>query len=187
MKVSSPVLPKKTASYGLKFAVSEAAAFGEVLARAGIVYVDAGVLALHVAGDPTYLDLTRIVLGGMRDGRFEGRTSAVTVYQLLSGAYRSGHSEAAERVESLLTALSGLEIVPVSAAIAHQAAQVRAQIGGDLTRAIHIATALAGDSEIYVTRRTKLRRIAGLGVAQLDAHLSETGETGSGIQPAGGA
>ena len=147
--------------------------FRQMLVEAGVVYVDAGVLALHLAGDPHYLPLTRVVLGGLRDGEFEGRTSAVTVYQLLVEPYRSGHEQTAERVEMLMAALPGLEIVPVSPTIARQAAQVKAQIGGGLTRAIQIATALAGDAEIYVTQRSALRRIAGLRVAQLDAHRQD--------------
>jgi len=150
--------------------VNEVAAFRKVLAEAGIVYVDAGVLALHLVGDPTYLPLTRAILGGLRDQEFTAFTSAITIYQLLVEPYRSGHEATAERVEVLVAALQGLEIVPVSATIARQAAQVKAQIGGGLPRAIQIATALAGDSDIYVTRRSTLRRIAGLGVAQLDAY-----------------
>jgi predicted nucleic acid-binding protein len=150
--------------------VNEVAAFRRVLAEAGIVYVDAGVLALHLVGDPGYLPLTRAILGGLRDREFTALTSAITIYQLLVEPYRSGHEATAERVEVLVAALQGLEIVPVSATIARQAAQVKAQIGGGLPRAIQIATALAGDSEIYVTRRSTLRRIAGLGVAQLDAY-----------------
>lgn len=150
--------------------MNEVAAFRKVLAEAGIVYLDAGVLALHLVGDPRYLSLTRAILGGLRDGEFTAFTSAITIYQLLVEPYRSGHEETAERVEVLVAALQGLEIVPVSATIARQAAQVKAQIGGGLPRAIQIATALAGDSEIYVTRRSTLRRIAGLGVAQLDAY-----------------
>jgi predicted nucleic acid-binding protein len=150
--------------------VSEVAAFRKVLAEAGIVYVDAGVLALHLVGDPRYLSLTRAILSGLRDREFTAFTSAITIYQLLVEPYRSGHAATAERVEVLVAALRGLEIVPVSATIARQAAQVKAQIGGGLPRAIQIATALAGDSEVYVTRRSTLRRIAGLGVAQLDAY-----------------
>lgn len=150
--------------------MNEVAAFRKVLAEAGIVYVDAGVLALHLVGDPRYLSLTRAILGGLRDREFTAFTSAITIYQLLVEPYRSGHEATAERVEVLVAALQGLEIVPVSATIARQAAQVKAQIGGGLPRAIQIATALAGDSEIYVTRRSTLRRIAGLGVAQLDAY-----------------
>ncbi len=149
--------------------MSDPVTFRELLTGAGIVYVDAGVVALHLAGDPAYLPLTRVLLGGMRDRKFAGFTSAITIYQLLVQPYRSGHEEMAARVERLVATLPGLEIVPVSATIARQAAQVKAQIGGGLPRAIQIATALAGDSELYVTQRSTLRRIAGLGVAQLDA------------------
>jgi predicted nucleic acid-binding protein len=150
--------------------VNEVAAFRKVLAEAGIVYVDAGVLALHLVGDARYLPLTRAILAGLRDGDFTAFTSAITIYQVLVEPYRSGQEATAERAEALIAALQGLEVVPVSATIARQAAQVKAQIGGGLPRAIQIATALAGDSEIYVTRRSTLRRIAGLGVAQLDAY-----------------
>jgi predicted nucleic acid-binding protein len=137
------------------------------------VYVDASVLALHLTGNPTYLPLTRALLHGLRDGQFEGLTSAITIYQLLVEPYRSGQEETAEAVERLLAALPGLELVPVSPTICRQAAQVKAQIGGELPRAIQIATALAGDSEIYVTRRSTLRRIAGLSVVQLDVYRRE--------------
>ena len=143
----------------------------QVLAEAGVVYIDAGVLALHLTGNPTYLPLTRAVLGGLRDGDFQGRTSAITVYQLLVEPYRSGQEQTAEQVERLVAALPGLEVVPVSARICRQAAQVKTQIGGGLARAIQIATALAGDAQVYVTQRSALRRIAGLRVAQLDAYL----------------
>lgn len=153
--------------------MSDTAPFRKVLAEAGVVYVDAGVVALHLAGDPRYLPLTRTVLGGLREGEFTGLTSAITLYQLLVEPYRSGHEALAQRIEMLVAAIPGLEVLPITATIARQAAQVKAQIGGSLPRAIQIATALAGNSEIYVTQRSALRRIAGLGVAQLDAYLRD--------------
>jgi len=165
--------------------VTETSSFRRALSDAGIIYLDAGVLALHLAGDARYLPLTRSLLGGLREGEYSGFTSAVTLYQLLVEPYRSGHDSVAEKTEMLLAAIPGLEVVPVSATIARQAAQVKAQIGGSLTRAIQIATALAGDSEIYVTQRSSLRRIAGLSVAQLDSYRRDAGaaatEGGSGV------
>ncbi len=155
--------------------MSDAVALRKALNEAGVVYVDAGVLALHLAGDTSYLPLTRVVLGGLRDGEFTGFTSSISLYQLLVEPYRSGQEKLAERVEILMAALPGLEMVPVSGTISRQAAQVMAQIGGSLTRAIQIATALSSDSEIYVTQRSGLRRIAGLGVAQLDAYRGAGG------------
>lgn len=161
--------------------MNEPGGFRKILTEAGIVYVDAGVVALHLTGDPTYLPLTRVLLGGLRDREFTGFTSAITIYQLLVQPYRSGQEELAARVERLVATLPGLEMVPVSATIARQAAQVKAQIGGGLPRAIQIATALAGDSELYVTQRSTLRRIAGLGVAQLDAfRKNDSGGAGAG-------
>jgi len=154
--------------------VSDAGRLRKALADAGVVYIDAAVLALHLAAEPRYLPLTRVILGGLRDGEFEARTSAVSMYQLLVEPYRSGHESTAERVEMLLSALPRLEIVPLSGEIAGQAAQVKAQLGGSLTRAIHIATGLAGDSELFVTQRSALRRIAGLGIEQLDAYTGTT-------------
>jgi len=150
--------------------VNSTAAFRRALVEAGTVYVDASVLALHLTGNAAYLALTRALLHGFRDREFAGLTSAITIYQLLVEPYRSGRETVAEAAEQLVAALPGLELVPVSPTICRQAAQVQAQIGGGLPRAIQIATALAGNSEIYVTRRSTLRRIAGLSVAQLDVY-----------------
>ena len=150
--------------------MSEIASFRRALSEAGVVYLDASALALHLAGDPTYLPLTRLALGAIRDGELSGLTSALSMYQLLVEPYRSGAEGSAERIERLLSGLPGLEVVPVSPSLAAQAAQVKAQIGGSLTRAVQIATALASEAELYVTPRSALRRIAGLGVIQLDAY-----------------
>lgn len=164
-------------SCGRRRAVSEVETFRRALADAGVIYLDAGVLALHLAGDPVYLPLTRAALGGMRDGEFAGLTSALTVFQLLVEPYRSSEDGAAERIERLLMSLPGLEVVPLSATISGQAAQVKAQIGGGLARAVQIATALASDAEVFVTQRSALRRIAGLGVLQLDGFRRMRPET----------
>jgi len=159
--------------------VSDTGGLRKALDDAGVVYIDAVVLALHLAAEPRYVPLTREVLGGIRDGKFEARTSAISLYQLLAEPYRSGHDSTAERVEMLLSALPGLEIVALSATISGQAAQVKAQVGGSLTRAIHIATGLAGDAELFVTQRSALRRIAGLRIEQLDAYVGVTSESGT--------
>lgn len=154
--------------------MSDAAELIGRLTEAGLVHIDASVFALHLTAHPRYATLTRCVLEGLRDGLFEGRTSAVTLYQLLAEPYRRGDSDAADRMQSLLAALPGLEIVPVTAVIAGRAAQVKAQIGGSLERAIQIATALGADAELLVTQRSTLRRIAGMPVEQLDGYAGPT-------------
>lgn len=162
-----------TGSCGLSCAVSEPARFVEALRDAGVVHVDACVLGLHLTGEARYLPLTRALLHGLENGEFEGRTSAISLYQLLVEPFRHGKDSQAETIEACLAALPGLDIVPVSPVIARQAAQVRAQLGGSVERATQIATALATDAEVFVTQRSALRRIAGMGVEQLDTYTTD--------------
>jgi predicted nucleic acid-binding protein len=150
--------------------VSEPDRFRRTLVEARVVHVDASVFGLHLTGDERYVSLTRSLLSSVASSEFEARTSAITLYQLLVEPYRTGREAEAATIDACLSALSDLEIVPVTAAIARQAAQVRAQIGGSVERAIQIATALSSDAELFVTQRSALRRIAGLGVEQLDSY-----------------
>ena len=152
--------------------MSDTARFEQALREAGVVHVDACVLALHLTGEPRYLPLTRALLAGLGRGDFEGRTSAVSLYQLLVEPFRSGQEIEAEAIEAYLAAFPGLTIIPVTADIARQAAQVRAQLGGSVERALHIATALGTDAEVFVTQRSALRRIAGMGVEQLETYAA---------------
>ena len=156
--------------------MSDTEGFRAALRDAGVLHVDACVLGLHLTGDSRYLPLTRTLLYGLEKGEFEGRTSAISLYQLLVEPLRHGQEAEAETIEACLGALPGLTIVPVSSVIARQAAQVRAQLGGSVERATQIATALATDADVFVTQRSALRRIAGMGVEQLDAYVG--GEPG---------
>lgn len=73
----------------------------------------------------------------------------------------------AEEVEKHLSGCHGLEVVPVTAGIAAQAAQAQAQLGGRIERAIQISTAVDRGADLYLTEGSRLRRIAGIPVADL--------------------
>lgn len=148
--------------------MSDVAALRDVLARVGRVHVDASVLALHLAGNTRFTPLTRTVLELLADGRLSGCTSALSIYQLLVEAYRRGEAETAATAERYLTTIPGLDVIDVTPAIARQASQVRAQLGGSTERAVHIATALSERADLYLTQRSAFRRVAGMSVESLD-------------------
>jgi hypothetical protein len=152
--------------------VSNRARLRTALERAGSVHLDASVVALHAVAHPRYVELTRSVFAGLRAGDFQGQTSALTLFQLLVEPYRQGNEQEAEQAEAYLSAIPGLRIVPVTAAVARQAAQVRAQLGGSLERAVQVATALDGNAEMLLTHRSGLRRIAGMGVDSLESYAA---------------
>jgi predicted nucleic acid-binding protein len=159
--------------------VSLRARFTDRLEAARRVHVDARVLAYHLLGRAPYADLARLLLEGVRSGRIEAQTSAVSLYQLLAEPYRAGAEEAAARAARYVSAFPGLEMVPVDASVARQAAQVQARLGGRPERSIQVATALAGDADLFVTRGSGLRRIAGMEVLDLEDYL-EPGERAGG-------
>lgn len=152
--------------------------FRELLEAAGRVHLDAPVIALHLLGQPPHAELTRLLFTGLRAGEYEAQTSALTLYQLLAEAYRRGAAERAARAERYLTALPGLEVVPVGAGVARQGAEVVAQLGGRPERALQLATALAGDARLFLTARSALRRVAGVQVASLETFVRAGGEVG---------
>jgi predicted nucleic acid-binding protein len=159
--------------------VSLRARFTDRLEEARRVHVDARVLAYHLLGRPPYADLARLLLDGVRSGRIAAQTSSLSLYQLLAEPYRTGSGEAAGRVARFVSAFPGLDMVPVGASVARQAAQVQARLGGRPERSIQVATALAGDADLFVTRGSGLRRIAGMEVLDLDDYLEPADRPGA--------
>jgi predicted nucleic acid-binding protein len=142
------------------------------LTDAGLIHVDARVLGLHLIGDVRFIDLTRLLFAGLKAGEYRAQTSSVTLYQLLAEPYRRGEDEKARMAERLLETIPGLEITPVSAAVAAHAAQVKAQLGGGTERAIQVASAFLAEADMFLTDRSTLRRIAGMSVECLESYAN---------------
>lgn len=148
--------------------MSRRARFRERLEAEGLVHVDARVLAHHLLGAERYTPLTRLLFAGVEEGAVSTQTSAVSLYQLLAEPYRRRREEDARRAADWLTALRGLEVVPVSPEIARRAAQVRARLGGRAERALQIATAVEREADVLLVQGSGIRRVAATAVLDLD-------------------
>lgn len=153
--------------------MSRRARFRERLEEAGLVHVAPRPLAAHLVGRGRFVALTRLLFDTLEAGDVRAQTSSLTLYQLLAEPYRRGREEEAGRAADYLGAVRGLELVPVSAELARQAARVRARLGGRTERAIQIATALEAGAELYVDEDSGLRRIAGMRVLDLEDYAGE--------------
>ena len=141
------------------------------MTEAGLVHVDARVLALHLLGDPRFTGLTRVFFAGLKSGEYRAQTSAIGLYQLLAEPYRRADGATAERARRLLETIPGLAVFDVTPAVAAQAAIVQAQLGGRTERALHVATAFLAEADVFLTDRSTLRRIAGMAVETLESFL----------------
>lgn len=137
------------------------------LEEARRLHVDPAVIAYHLIGIAPFVQLTRLLFASVRAETIRAQTSALSFYQLLAEPYRKGEDEIAYRAFRYLSAQRGLEIVPVTGAIARQAAEVQARLGGSAERAVQLATALVGGVRAYLAPKTTLRRIAGMEIISL--------------------
>ncbi len=149
--------------------MSEGAQLVELLQDHDLVHLDASVLALHAAGVPRTLPLTRSLFHAMEVGEITAQTSTLSLYQLLVESYRRGEESTASRIEQLIGSIPGLRVIPLDSRIARQAAQVRAQIGGRVERSVQLATALSEGADLFLAQRSSLRRVAGMAIESLDA------------------
>lgn len=153
--------------------MSKRAAFHQRIEDARRIHIAPVVIAYHLIGQPPVVDLTRLLFTSIRSGRVRAQTSALSIYQLLTEPYREGEDALAERAFRYLGGHPGLEIVPVTAAVSRQAAEVQARLGGTPERSIQVATALLGGAKAYVAHKTALRRIAGMEIISLDDYAAQ--------------
>ena len=154
--------------------MSELGRFESLLRQHQLIHLDAGILALHLAGLNSALPLTRTLFRLMGDGEVQAQTSSLTLYQLLMEPYRRGEEATADRIEQLIGAVPGLRVIPLDGRIARQAAQVRARIGGRVERSVQLASALSEGADLFLTPHSSLRRIAGMGIESLDAFAHDS-------------
>jgi predicted nucleic acid-binding protein len=95
--------------------------------------------------------------------------STVTLAEVLTGPYKSGHTALAKRYEQ---ALSAYTLVSVSPAIATLAAQLRAQYRLRLPDAIQLATAVDVGAAAFVTHDRDFSQVIGLSVLTGDSTVT---------------
>ena len=93
------------------------------------------------------------------EGRVELALSAITLAEVLTGPCKAGEFALAKRYEK---ALHSYQVMPYSAAVAVQAAQLRAQYGLKLPDAAQLATALDMGAAALVTHDRDFSSVQGL-------------------------
>jgi len=94
-------------------------------------------------------------------GQIQLALSTVTLAEVLTGPYKAGQTALAKRYE---TALSAYQVVPLSAAVASLAAQLRVQYRLKLPDAVQLASALQIGAAALVTHDRDFSAVQGLPV-----------------------
>jgi predicted nucleic acid-binding protein len=143
------------------------------IAPGATIALDTDVLVYFLERHETYFQSVAALIGRIEKGEITAVISSLVYAELLVPAYRAGESGVAARTFHHLTRFPNLRTVEVSAAIAQNAARLRAEYGLRTPDALHAATALDRNADLLLTDDSHFRRIEKeLRICRIDALLN---------------
>jgi predicted nucleic acid-binding protein len=130
-----------------------------VLPDGATVLVDTAPWIYLLQEHPEFAPRFEGLFAAAEEGRVELALSTITLAEVLTGPYKAGEIALAKRYEK---ALNTYQVMPFSAAVAIQAAQLRAQYGLKLPDAVQLATALEMGAAALVTHDRDFSAVQGL-------------------------
>lgn len=133
-----------------------------------IIGLDTAPLIYLIEQNSNYLVRVRAFFAAMNQGQFRVITSVITLLEVLVHPLRANNHNLAQQYRDILFDQQYLEIVPVSVAIAEQAAQLRATYNLRTPDSLQLATALQEGATFFLTNDNGVARIPNLEVLVLD-------------------
>jgi predicted nucleic acid-binding protein len=134
-----------------------------------VVGLDTAPLIYFIEKNPRYYAKVRPFFERAADNRFRVVTSVITVVEVLVHPLRNDNLELAHKYRDILGNQSELSVLPVSEALAEQAARLRATYNLRTPDAIQLATALQEGASFFLTNDNRLPDLENLQVLILDS------------------
>jgi predicted nucleic acid-binding protein len=143
------------------------------IASGSRLLLDTSAFIYYLDAHPVYEGRAREIVAGIQAGRFSGFASALVLSELLVPYFKAGDERRAAELREAVTSSANLRVVPAGAQISTEAARLRARFGLRTPDAVHAATALHSNADVFVTNDARLRRLreVGLDVWLFDEHL----------------
>ena len=124
--------------------------------RGALIAFDTAPLIYLIEENPTWLPVVLPFFEAITRGDLQGITSTVTLTEVLIHPLRRKDSSLAEKYRRVLLNARNVNVLPVSVAIAEQAALLRAQYGLRTPDAIQLATAIEAGASSFLTNDDQL-------------------------------
>lgn len=136
------------------------------LPSTGIIYVDTSPVIYSVEKHADFWPLLRPLWIASKEGQVEIISSELILLETLVGPLKAGDATLARDYERLFASID-VSLLPITANILREAAQLRAATSLKTPDAIHAATALISGCAQFITNDYGLRRVPGLNVVVL--------------------
>ena len=125
-----------------------------------VVCLDTAPLIYFIEGHSVYQPALASLFDFNDKGGFSFITSTVTLLEVFVKPLREGQTGIAKQYRDILTTAPGIEIIDITAAIAEQAAQLRAKYNLRTPDAIQLATAIEVGADYFLTNDNRLKMVS---------------------------
>jgi predicted nucleic acid-binding protein len=129
---------------------------------------DTAPIIYFVEANPTYDSLVSNIFDRVASGVIEGRTSVISLSEVLVQPILAGKSDLQNAYRELLLESSNFKTLPIDATVAENAARLRATYGLRLPDAMQIAFAIESGCQAIVCNDRSMKRVSELSVLVLD-------------------
>ncbi len=136
--------------------------------RGKTVALDTAPFIYFIEKHPDYLALLDPFFESVHRGEIEVVTTTLTLAEVLVKPLRSGHLDLVLEYTQILLNTPGIQVAPVSADIAEEAARIRAEINCKIPDAIQLATAVRLGAQSFLTNDLALSAYRSVQIIQLD-------------------
>ena len=137
------------------------------LPTSGTAYLDANCFIYSVERIDPYRGILDTLWQAVSAGQFTVITSELTLLEVLVKPLKVGDAATAARFRTVLQRSPDVRMLPITQSILEEAANLRATMSFKTPDALHAATALLHDCELFVSNDNAFRRISDLRVTVL--------------------
>ena len=132
------------------------------------LFLDTAPVIYYVERHPQYLALVDDIFDRIDAGTLLAVTSPITLVETLVVPCRLGQVSVKQDFTDLIVSGQGITFVPLEAAIARRAAEIRASYNLSLADACQVATAVAAGCHALLTNDAGLKRVQEITILVLD-------------------
>jgi predicted nucleic acid-binding protein len=136
-------------------------------ARQPLYAVDTMLFVYHFESNERFAEHAGALLAAAEQGKCRLVTSVLSLLEVLVIPKRLGMTDLCRRYRELFTFFPNLSVLPIDAAVAEIAADLRAAHSLRTPDALHLATALHAGADAFVSEDRRLRRIGKMPILTL--------------------
>ena len=143
------------------------------LSSGQVVCFDTAPLIYFIEEHSVYLPILKNIFGEVSKNEIHGIASHLALIEVLVKPLQAGAYDIAARYRDILLC-GALKMCPLEEKIAEKAARIKAVYGIKTPDAIHVATAICGNADIFITNDKRLRAVKEIKVLMLDDFVPST-------------